>query len=1025
MLRLPCSLAYSFVLMSLLTLLSGCGTSNVGTSKLGIVGGRPVSAGEKGPAVGLLLRYPDPVGGVYLTKTCTGVRVSSTQVLTAASCLSGSGNNPVQLTLLVTGDGTRAPAPIITNINIHPNYEANDGETSPYNVALIRLASFPTLIDGKVSVAALSDHHPAVGSNLKVFGAGCEKLQTNEKCDGGYTILRYLKTFDTILDKFEADTFGKQFFTTVQESGLSVDGDQGGPVLNSQGALVGLASYRKSNDSSDADGKYSVYLNLVEPEIKDFLSSSISNQLPIQQTNFSFQLVEGVDGSFMPVGSNPTVELSSSFTEFDFSFTLNGVAIEASDIITNGTRFTLKQALLEGVNALSLVAVDADNTPIFEEEIQVYAGSRTIRLAAPEVINSAELDMRADLILNPEIAARGRGWFEGNELVFKNVPKMAAVARIDFPGLGLSYTEFFTAMATGATLQGGRLANLSTNENLDWSKGLAGWTIVNGSQAFRVVKGKDLKDGGTGAVSIAGGSTSPGPVAAIRRNEMFNTTRTSSVNAARYLTDTPFVLHDEKNYVVISPDVGQTAELVKTFQPTKGRRTLELSFALRVRGFDAGSIYNPRALGEYVVQVRNAQGAVTEYLGNLDSSSISPASNGLFFDQIEHIVSNSAEPVEVTIKMTSFDQTYGVPELIVGEVREDEVAVDTFSLDDGVDKTVYTKIVKIKDKTDPKKVTEAIIERSLRPAPLENISLGPCADKCVFDPKLKGFHSLWGNLGISSAKGANIEDIKLVIYDGVKELGIGEIYDPSVKNALVRTVAPNETATVTTRAPLFRFPQTIVPRSDAKGYKVQLLVRIKTGTTVKTKAYAIKINPLTWYPDKNIAGTDDLDRSFGGDKWARADTFKHVEQFTTMMVTDAANIHGGYFYPHGSHTDGKSFDLSHGYNTDKTVNDVLKLLDDKSFADSVSLIYFYLKKAHVTDSDRKDPKKVNLVKRADAIDSVIKRVQELTDVKASDGRYISPFIKKDGQYVLDPVRGKSSIFRHYPGHDNHIHVLFR
>lgn len=454
-----------FVLLTLFMILKSPSSaqSAPNADKLDLAHSRPVSAGESTPAIGFLLRYVEPSGGAKRTKSCLGVRVSPSHILTAASCFA-AGRSKVELGTLIAGDGRRAAAEVV-EIRQHKSYD----------IAAIRLDYFPSELDSLVEVATISRQALKVGENLTAYAAsGCVNMKPNENC-----VLRYLKTFTTNLEPSSGD---KRLFTIKSGKDELTDGSLGSPVLNHQRAVVGIVTKLKGTNSD------LTYVDTNDPEILE-LFSPLENALP---PDYEVLLVENNYGAFMPTGSFPRLKIGEFLASFDLNFQLNGLPVERHKVTKMGPTYTIHEALREGRNILSLIVSSQETGLIFEGELPVYAGSRIIQFSLPEVKNPKEARRKAELIVDPKILARGVGQVEGGILVFKYVPALRTIARVDFPDQVLSYTEFLDEKVTGMTLEDGAMGPLTDNENLDFSKGLDGWTVKGDPKSVRVLTGKEL-----------------------------------------------------------------------------------------------------------------------------------------------------------------------------------------------------------------------------------------------------------------------------------------------------------------------------------------------------------------------------------------------------------------------------------------------------------------------------------------------------------------------------------------------------
>jgi hypothetical protein len=264
------SIITSIVMGLTLCLTQACSDESM-DSDLGIVGGQSLSSNDKTPAVGLLIRSQG-TAGVFTTKTCTASRIGEKQFITVASCLDGWLKFSEKLAFVVTSDGKRYSSLEIDSLRLHPNYDAEKGSNSPFNVAQFTLKSLPIEFALNVPIAK-PDFGPATpGTSIKVIGAGCEAAEADGTCKGPHTILKYLKQLSTniVSTPQEAEsTESDRYFFSNSASGFFADGDLGGPALSQQGSdwfVKGIASYTKPLFT-----RYQAYIWLGKSDVKTFI----------------------------------------------------------------------------------------------------------------------------------------------------------------------------------------------------------------------------------------------------------------------------------------------------------------------------------------------------------------------------------------------------------------------------------------------------------------------------------------------------------------------------------------------------------------------------------------------------------------------------------------------------------------------------------------------------------------------------------------------------------------------------------
>jgi hypothetical protein len=267
------SIITSIVMGLTLCLTQACSDESL-DSDLGIVGGQSLSTSDKTPAVGLLIRSQG-TAGVFTTKTCTASRIGENQFITVASCLDGWLKFSEKLAFVVTSDGKRYSSLEIDALRLHPNYDAEKGSNSPFNVALFNLKSLPIEFALNVPIAKPDFGQPSPGTSIKVIGAGCEAADADGTCKGPHTILKYLKQLTTniVATPQEAESAeSDRYFFSNSASGFFADGDLGGPALSQQGSewfVKGIASYTKPLFT-----RYQAYIWLGKSDVKTFLGQA-------------------------------------------------------------------------------------------------------------------------------------------------------------------------------------------------------------------------------------------------------------------------------------------------------------------------------------------------------------------------------------------------------------------------------------------------------------------------------------------------------------------------------------------------------------------------------------------------------------------------------------------------------------------------------------------------------------------------------------------------------------------------------
>ena len=196
-----------------------------------------------------ILAHPDP-GEPYFT--CAGSLISSTAVLTSASCVEGRKTVSIRY-----GSHDRAKGGELADVKKiipHPDY---DGETMAWDFAVLKLKEEVELEKGVVGVIGLpKEDSYAAGELYRVAGWGKKKAEAKA---GGSTKLRE-GGMKAVTRKDCSTAWGKEIGDSqmcVEHSGTLkkvakkavtstsiCDGDSGGPLVDEAGeVLQGVVSY--------------------------------------------------------------------------------------------------------------------------------------------------------------------------------------------------------------------------------------------------------------------------------------------------------------------------------------------------------------------------------------------------------------------------------------------------------------------------------------------------------------------------------------------------------------------------------------------------------------------------------------------------------------------------------------------------------------------------------------------------------------------------------------------------------------
>ena len=186
---------------------------------------------------------------------CTGVMISSTQILTAAHCVTESHTD-----ITVSG-GVQGRAKLRA---LHPRYLSTPHEDAHrYDLAVLDFDG-----ESAAKVAPLSRAPVAVGDTLTLTGAGDHEISSDGSPDGiirlGPAIV-WVAGDGLLWIKTEIKT---------TDAVTALHGDSGAPVFNGKNELVGIICSGKVYP--DKDLGYTTIVDLQSVESQDFLKSGLS-----------------------------------------------------------------------------------------------------------------------------------------------------------------------------------------------------------------------------------------------------------------------------------------------------------------------------------------------------------------------------------------------------------------------------------------------------------------------------------------------------------------------------------------------------------------------------------------------------------------------------------------------------------------------------------------------------------------------------------------------------------------------------
>ena len=213
-----------------------------------ITSGRVCTEVNKSPVLAIFKNMPDGTSGL-----CTGTLITSTQVLTAAHCLSGAASIDVIYGIAAEQYARMRGSSWV----VHPEYAVTGSGRLVNDIGVVNMVS--PLPMTPIPIAASSA--PKDGQKATVAGFG---LTAGNASDAGA-----LRIGGLMITSVEPE-----LIIGVSQEGYSNTcfGDSGGPLLvqqNGKANLVGTTSYGSSN--SCALGETTVYMNMQSSKLMGFL----------------------------------------------------------------------------------------------------------------------------------------------------------------------------------------------------------------------------------------------------------------------------------------------------------------------------------------------------------------------------------------------------------------------------------------------------------------------------------------------------------------------------------------------------------------------------------------------------------------------------------------------------------------------------------------------------------------------------------------------------------------------------------
>ncbi|RYZ85725.1 MAG: trypsin-like serine protease, partial [Proteobacteria bacterium] len=237
-----CKLA---LLISLL--LFGCGNESTTVSDLSIIGGSSVPNDATKQSM-----FPSTVGIVTPTGGCTGVRIGENTYLSAAHCFVKSGDE--ESTAKIFASNSYSTLVKITSIRRNSTYSgtASFPQERGTDIAIFSIQfkaeSEKKAWDRFVTAASLDYSLPMKGRDVILAGFGCAGkeamlfLEAPVSCTNSPEFA-YMKMANSKIMEMNSHYFTLRGVTNIEgTNGFISNGDSGGPVYSTSGAVIGINS---------------------------------------------------------------------------------------------------------------------------------------------------------------------------------------------------------------------------------------------------------------------------------------------------------------------------------------------------------------------------------------------------------------------------------------------------------------------------------------------------------------------------------------------------------------------------------------------------------------------------------------------------------------------------------------------------------------------------------------------------------------------------------------------------------------
>ena len=588
----------------------------------------------------------------------------------------------------------------------------------------------------------------------------------------------------------------------------------------------------------------------------------------------AISLSSNLAGPLQPIGAGVLFTISgAAFANEVPIVTLNGVPVETSRISYSSSFVSVPFALADGINDITLSALDTSGAPI-EREMTLWAGARSFTVNVTDAWNFPLSGIAVSVQAAGEMITLTGLTNASGAATFVNVP--ATPLRVQVEGTG-----YLTRVTNGDAFVTSLPVRLDIDDN-DFAYDGEGW---DGSGAVgHVFAGAHLENTFTWF---------PCATCPVRPQNP------SAVVATPNGVSQPIVGVDTDAFIDTTATVAPQT-ITRVFNASEG--ATEVSVRYR---FISTEFFEPavRANDSYNVTIRNmrTQQVANDTRGVLALLGVATV-NGQTPWRTLSVAALPGDPITVTATVANAVDNAHVSVLQVDRIVQQRVFVSSVTLND----------------------------MHYRPNQIETLRYLSATPH----PAYQGYTRIHGTMTIQGPVGDTLTELRLEFRppnNPNSVIATAEVA-PEATALLLRAFDANGRIAVTASQLLFRVSPaqlSLLGASTERRFAVWVTGRTQANRVVEAKQTAVNLRPLSYYQGANVGPDNDLadcvyppgwrntlgpayapDYPCGGGAWAR----RHVPDwaaFINATLGDFSNMNGLRFPIHGGH--------QHGLNTDGTV----------------------------------------------------------------------------------------------------------